>query len=395
MTRTGLQNPLMRRIRLGIVANELFAPSVGRMGGFGWAVRQVCECFGGSPELGVDPVILMGERTRQPGESPRRLYGCDVVWVGRSLPGWARAVRARNIDLFLSIDFRTNYRAFFALCPRTPILVWVRDPWDTNDRQAIGALGVPGDDAPAQGVRPHATRTLSSVARVSRLTGRRLRLAVTTPALAAKVPDSYGVPAISLPVLPNIVRPQRGVSAKADRPVVAFLGRLDPYKRPWIMVEVARRMPDVEFVVMGQSHFTGPGTWSPDTSVQNVRYLGHVDDQGKRIELARAWLLLSTSLHEGLSVSFLEALAHETPLVSSVDTEALASRFGRSVGPWPGDGMGGVDAFEQALRTLIADTRERRRLGQAGRAWVEATHSREAFLRSFFPIVGDLGVRRT
>src|SRR5215472_16223492 len=50
-----------RRLKLGIVANEIFSTDVGRMGGFGWAVQQVSQCFAEDPTLGVEVVILMGE----------------------------------------------------------------------------------------------------------------------------------------------------------------------------------------------------------------------------------------------------------------------------------------------------------------------------------------------
>lgn len=384
----------MHRIRLGIVANEVFHPTVGRMGGFGWAVRQVCDCFRTMPELGVDPVVLVGERFADRAELPARVHDCETIWIGRSLRRWALAVRSSRIDAFLTIDYRPNYRAFFALCPRTPILVWVRDPWDRADRERIGSLRVPGDGTPARGINPHATASLVGVARRSRIVGRRLRLAVTTPALAAKVPDSYGVPANGVRVLPNIVEPRpAGRPRKAARPVVAYLARLDPSKRPWLMEELARRMPETELRVMGQSHFTGPGSWHATESLPNVRYLGHVADRVKRDELDRAWVLLSTSIHEGLSVSFLEALAQETPIVASVDTEQVVSRFGRYVGPVAGDGLDGVGAYEVAVRELLADASERDRLGTAGRRWVEETHSRDSFLHALFELLDDLEVR--
>ncbi|MBM3768441.1 MAG: glycosyltransferase family 4 protein [Acidobacteria bacterium] len=381
-------------MRLGIVANELFDPAVGRIGGFGWAVRQAATCFASEPGLGVEPVMLMGQRVKKPFVQPERVHGCEVVWIGDSLIDWARAVRAARIDMFLSIDFRPNYRAFFALCPRTPILVWVRDPWDNRDREIIARLRVPGHHGLPQGVASHPTRSLAHMAAISKVFGRRLHLVVTTPALAAKVPDSYGLSAESVGVMPNIVEPCIGAPAKAERPVIAFLARLDPYKRPWLLIELARRIPEAEFVVMGKRHFSGSGAWEPGELPPNMRMLGHAGEPEKRAELARAWLLLNTSIHEGLAVSYLEALAHEAPLVSCVDTEGLATRFGRAVARHPGDGLDALPSFEIALREMIADHEERVRLGRAGRLWVEATHSREAFLRAFFAHAGQLGVRR-
>ena len=45
----------------------------------------------------------------------------------------------------------------------------------------------------------------------------------------------------------------RGHDQPISRATVAFLGRLDPIKRPW--ASRCERFPHVEFIFMGQSHF--------------------------------------------------------------------------------------------------------------------------------------------
>ena len=39
----------------------------------------------------------------------------------------------RKLDLILSIDYRIGYRRLFKILPRTPIIVWVRDPRPPED----------------------------------------------------------------------------------------------------------------------------------------------------------------------------------------------------------------------------------------------------------------------
>lgn len=384
----------MGRIRLGIIANELFEPAIGRMGGFGWAVKQVATCFKSAPALGVDPILLMGERLKPGVARPERVHGCKVVWVEDSPVRWARSVWRAKADLLLSIDYRANYRVFYALCPWTPILLWVRDPREASDNAIIGQLRIPGDTARPQGIEEHPTHTLAPLRHLCRMMGRGFQMAVTTPALAPKISDTYDLPGDEAGILPNLIEPCAAPLAKAERPVVVYLARLDPCKRPWLMEELARRIPEAEFVVMGRNHFRGPGSWQPATGIANIRYLGHVEGRAKAAELERGWVLLNTSIHEGLAVSYLEALAHEMPLVSCADTEGLATRFGRAIERHPGDGLAALPAFERALRELFADAGLRMRLGREGRSWVEATHSREAFLRSFFELAAGLGVTR-
>ena len=67
--------------------------------------------------------------------------------------------------------------------------------------------------------------------------------------------------------------------------------------------------------------------------------MAHVNETRKRELLTRAWFIVNLSVHEGLAISFLEALACETPIVALVDPGGLVSSYGRYAGSFPGDGM--------------------------------------------------------
>ncbi len=375
----------MSRLRLAIVANEVFAPDLGRMGGFGWAVRQVARCFADAPEFGVDPTILLSEALPAGVAPPARVHGVPLRRP-RRVP-----IRDRP-DLMLWIDYRPSYRWQFVAFPRTPVVVWVRDPWDQAARAAIAGLTIPGQPGVApQGLRHGSTRGLRHVAGIARATRRPMGIALTTAELRTKIDDAYGTRHLPVWTLPNPIAMPMGSLRKADRPLVAVLGRLDPVKRPWIVLDLARRLPDVEFVVMGQSHFRGAGSWHSADVPANVRLVGHADDPEKTEVLGRAWVLLNTSIHDGLAVSMLEALAHRTPLVATVDPAGIVTRFGAFAGEHPGDGLGGLPALEAAMTGLLGDATRRARLGASGRHWVEATHSRERFVNAFVEIASDLG----
>jgi glycosyltransferase involved in cell wall biosynthesis len=215
--------------------------------------------------------------------------------------------------------------------------------------------------------------------------------AATARFVAAKVQEAYGHDPGVVHSLPNIINPV-GTIKKASRPTIVSLARLDPTKRPWVFAALAERLPHVEFIFMGQSHFRGPGSWEARNLPANVRLLGHVNETTKRELLSNAWLLVSTSIHEGLSVSFLEALACETPPVACLDPEGIVSRFGAFVGNYPGTGLEALPALEWAVNELLNDTDRRLRLGADGRAWVSATHSRARFLDALSHLCALAGV---
>jgi len=390
--RFGVLRNKTRPLRLGILTNEVFSTDVGRMGGFGWAVQQVSRCFADDPALGVDVIILMGEKPRG-NARPRELHASRVLWprpiesdirVKRLLQRFIR-LQSERIDLLLCIDYYPNYSAFIQMLPNVPVVIWVRDPWDGHDHREIATLRIPGQpDLQPQGLGQNYSN-IRRVARMRRFIRRPLLFATTTPFLATRAAEAYGLDPMVVRSLPNIISPVDMIS-KSPRATVAFLGRLDPIKRPWVFAALAERFPHVEFIFMGQSHFRGPGSWKPCNLPANVRLLGHVNEVEKRELLSKAWLLVNTSIHEGLAVSFLEALACETPLLACVDPEGIVSRFGAFIGNYSGTGLEAVPVLESAMRELLSDSERRARLGAEGRAWVTAIHDRASFLRALSDI---------
>ena len=141
------------------------------------------------------------------------------------------------------------------------------------------------------------------------------------PALRDRLEPAYHIPSSSAIQLPNIID-MGEFSAKDEHespsPMVLFLGRCDPYKRPWLLEPLSRKFPHVNFVVAGQSHFVGQGSYRLPR-LPNLELVGHIHVEKKRELLKKAWLLISLSVHEGVAISFLEALFCATPIVSLVD----------------------------------------------------------------------------
>ncbi len=386
--------PTGKKIRLGVISNEFFDPSLGRMGGFGWATRQLAHCFNDNPHLGVDLVFLSGDKYARKKRVAPIAHGTRLILRERNTLRYFMRLWREHFDLLLSIDYRPKYRAIFHVLPRTPIIVWARDPRTAEDAARISAVRIPGEETvPPQGIKTPDCTSLASVVRTSAWWRRPVLFATPAPFLADKFMDAYGVQPSAVTMLPNIVDIEPASIKKSETPMVVFLGRLDPLKRPWIFVELARRFPDVRFLLLGQAHFHGKGAWEPQTLPPNVELTGHVGEQAKASLLSEAWVLVNTSVHEGLAVSFQEALRCETPLLSCVNPQNIVSRFGIYVGRYDGDGMDGIPHFIEALSHLLTNSELRSRLGKEGSAWVRETHTRERFLDAFSDLVARARIR--
>lgn len=374
-------------VPVGIVGNEFFDVGLGRLGGFGWAARSASDSLRQRPGLGYRPLYLPGRGGISDAKRQRRSNGVRLVRYEDREGAYARTLARQRVALLLAIDHRPNYVAVLDAAAEVPLVVWVRDPRTPADVEWIATLELPDGSLP-DGVAAIDCRSLAEVAE-----RRRAPFVLATPApaiAAAKLQETYGLSPRDLRFLPNPVDPVEVPVAVAERPLVLFLGRLDPIKRPWLFVELARRLPHVDFAMLGQAHFRGQGAWRPPRLPPNLRLLGHVDGPAKTKLLGAAWLLVNTSIHEALPISFLEALHGGTPIVSCRDPERVTSRFGVYVGELDGSGLDGLDALVAGVERLVEDREARERLGENGREWVRATHTRDAFRTAFAELAGQL-----
>lgn len=372
-------------MRVGIVAAEFLEPGATRIGGFGWGARRAATVL---RDAGEHPVFVCPD-VEALEATPDAFDGVPLVANHDGAVRFVRELRRVQPDVLLSVDYRPSYDTAFKALPRTPVVVWVRDPRPPEDVATVAGIRDP--EAPEevpQGLGAIDCTGIARIVRWSALIRRRISFASPAPdALAPKARGTYGHDPGGLALLPNPIDVRREPGPKATRPRVAWLGRLDPVKRPWLFVELARSFPDVDFVMLGRSHFDGPGSWRPHGLPPNVALRGNLSGTDKHRELDAAWVLVNTSVHEALAVSLQEALAARTPLLSCVDTEGIASRFGIFAGRHPGDGMAALPGLRAGMTRLLADGALRERLGAAGRAWVSGRHTPSHFLEAFRVLV--------
>lgn len=183
-----------------------------------------------------------------------------------------------------------------------------------------------------------------------------------------KVVKMYHIPDEKTPkFLPNPVRLPKRAMKKSPRPTVCFLGRWDAQKRPELFLRLTKLFPDVHFIMVGNKetlYAKQRKLYESFKEQPNLTITGFVAETEKSSILEKSWALVNTSIRECLPVSFIEALGHETPILSAENPDNLVSTYGIHVGY-------SFEDYVDGLKKLI--NVDWHRLGKNGREFVEKT----------------------
>ncbi len=160
-----------------------------------------------------------------------------------------------------------------------------------------------------------------------------------------------------------------------DRAVILFAGRLSAQKRPYLVIELMRRLRDSGARFIGI--LAGDGEDMPwirwlvrsNRLEQHVRLLGSVPYTHIHRLLTASDILLLPSQHEGIALILFEALAMGVVPVAA-DVGGQRELVTPECGVLIPHGDTELDTYESALQRLIADPDERTRMACAGQTRV-------------------------
>lgn len=338
---------------------ELFADSI--YGGFGRATRFIGREL---VRRGVKVSIVVPRRSKL---RPDRydLDGMTVLQYRPDRPWQAVGIfRSLDADVFHSQD--TSLGTFLAqiAVPSAAHLVTFRDPMDRRDWK------VETDYARMPALGWTLYRLFIGNPLITRAVRRADGLYCAAEFLIPKTTRLYG---LRRPpeFLPSPVQLPAEVP-KAGRPTVCYVGRWEGRKRVELFFELAERCPDVEFIAVGAARDPqrDRGLRERFGGIPNLRMTGVLDQfvapEWSEV-LGRSWILVNSSLREGLPTTFVEAAAHRCAILSFTDPDGFATRFGRQA----------VEGrLEEGLRDLLRENRWKS-LGEEGRRYVERVFSIE------------------
>lgn len=386
-------NQTGRKFKIGIIVNEFFCDEFPPLGGFGLSAKNFSEFFNSQPQYNIEVVALLPPY-QGAGPAPRELHGTRIVEVPKGLRKARARLGAENFDLLICVDYYPNYFERLMALPRTPWIHWARDPHSPENWDQI--LTLIGTDYPCEYNEKAKFRHeyYPQLQILRRLLNRKFDCAVQETWLAERAEAGFPLVGKSFSRLVNRIAVPPKPAAKTGRPVILSIGRLLPVKRPWVYFEIAKRLPDYEFLHVGamdkREHLKE--IVEEAKAIPNLKMLGERTGRDLHEVLDKTWLLVNTSIHEGMPQSILETLAFAVPVVSSLDYAGTIDIFGVSVGLTKGDGLKEVDSFCRTISELVKDDARRVSLGDAGREFVKANYSDAAFLEQFLAIMDKFGL---
>ena len=166
---------------------------------------------------------------------------------------------------------------------------------------------------------------------------------------------------------------------KAQRPTVGYLARWDRVKRPEVFLEIAEKLPHVDFIAAGDAL---DKNWENSLrekfgKTPNLELHGRVDqfkepERHSRI-LGKCWMMVNTSTKEALPNAFLEAAAHRCAIIAGLDPDGFSSQFGYHVRPRNSAAeLPDSDDFARGVAWLIENDRWRKQ-GIRGYEYIRST----------------------
>ena len=158
-----------------------------------------------------------------------------------------------------------------------------------------------------------------------------------------------------------------------DEGYFLFLGKVDPIKGIFTLLEAARRLPRVPFLIAGDVR-EPLASELPGLLPTNVRFLGLRNREEVRQLLAGARALVFPSIwYENQPFSILEAFAGGKPVIASDlggMTELVEHEVRGLLAP-----AGNAEALSEAMQLLWAKPEVAREMGRQGREYARESHS--------------------
>lgn len=370
------------KIKVALLVDEYFGGAGTAFGGYGFLARNLIAKY--LPDESIEVEVILRKQNKQLSPKCHMVDGIKVYTLASKLFDIVNYCffKKKNYDLFLSIELTNpSYKVLNTLGnSHKKLLLWIQDPrpkseWDEIETVKLFPEKTYWNQRVYDFINKKNKKNLVSFVSQARF-------------LDEKAKELYQLPNTTpIQFLPNPIEidQQFDVKTYPKKNSIIFLGRIESVKRGWLFCEIAKQLPEYEFYMLGQTFRQSSQNSSIMEQYQNIsnlHFMGHVEGEQKNQLIRDAKILVNTSIHEALPISFLEALSYGTLLVSCRNPEDLTSKFGVFTGTVLGDGFDKVGLFVDGINKLMNDNELRQLLAEQAVQYIKDVHSIELFVKN-------------
>ncbi len=176
-------------------------------------------------------------------------------------------------------------------------------------------------------------------------------------------------------VNPGISFPKYKKVKKSRKPMILFLNRVKKYKGIQVLLDAVNELKRMKFdnfdvlIAGGGDDLERMKKYSSDNSLDNVKFLGKVSEEKKRILMQSAWIFVNPSFKEGWGIVNIEANYFNTVVigsnVSGIKDSIMDGKTGLLFE------YGNSKEFANKIKFLLEKSKIREKMQKEAKVWAE------------------------
>lgn len=369
------------KIKVALLIDEFFGGFGTPFGGYGFLARNYICKYIPNNDISIDVLLFMDNDINEiVSEKVDDVLLYKFPKNNDLVKDW---LRNQNYDIFLSIELTYPSYEIMSLVYDKNLILWIQDPRPNSiwlkKRSSVTIIEDPCVSD------KFASELINYLYRENRVTF--ISQGYYLNDLAKEL---YNLPSnINIQYMPNpiVLDYDFKFDINKKKKQVIFLSRLEAQKRAWIYCEIAKRMPEYDFYLMGK--FFRDEDRNKETlekymkgDIPNLHFTGHLEGEEKEKLIRESRILINTSIWESIPISWLEALQYGTAIVSCLNNEDIPSKFGEYVGEILGNGLDKLDVFIPAIKKLMEDDSYYSQKAIKAIKYIRETHNLNNFIKN-------------
>lgn len=378
----------MKKFKIALLINEYFGALGTGFGGYGFLARRLVAKYLNINDVQVDVLLKTTSRNFGMFAKKHLVDGVNVYEIPKKEWFAKRWLKNQDYDAYLSIETTFDLPIMIEPDKTKKLIFWIQDPRPLSDWEEINTVKLFPEPC---------YYDQAAYDRVHQLyKDNRIKFVSQGYFLNDKAKELYRLDNdVEITYLPNPIEinEQFDVISYTKKDMIIFLGRIESVKRGWLFCEIAKQCPEYDFYMLGQTFYDAERNSeiiNQYKDVPNLHFAGHVDGDLKNQYLKDAKILINTSIHEALPISFLEALSYGTLLVSNQNPENLTAKFGIDVGTVLGDGFESVELYVNAVRDIMQNDENRNKLALEAVEYIKQVHNMPRFIADMKQILSKI-----